>query len=234
MARILGLPTTNHIRTYLGTPIFSTRQTASSYQYLVDNIRKRIKGWQARYLSIAARTTLIKASVTSVPIYAMQTVLLPQKICQHIDKLSCHFLWGDTDLRRQCPTVKWETVTLPKKAGGLGITSTQHRNQAILMNQAWRLYSNLSSLWARVLKAKYFPHATLFTSPRTSKGSHIWTTLSLGVELILEGMRWVVGDGRTIRIWKDHWLPNGSLHDYIEGPLLPQEDDRLVNSLWSN
>ena len=38
VARILGLPTTNHIRTYLGTPIFSTRQTASSYQYLVDNI----------------------------------------------------------------------------------------------------------------------------------------------------------------------------------------------------
>ena len=165
VAKILGLPTTNHIRTYLGTPIFSTRQTASSYQYLVDNIRKRIKGWQARYLSIAARTTLIKASVTSVPIYAMQTALLPQKICQHIDKLSCHFLWGDTDLRRQCPTVKWETVTLPKEAEGLGITSTQHRNQAILMNQAWRLYSNLSSLWARVLKAKYFPHATLFTGP---------------------------------------------------------------------
>ena len=183
---------------------------------------------------MAARTTLIKASVTSVPIYAMQTALLPQKICQHIDKLSCHFLWGDTDLRRQCPTIKWETVTLLKEAEGLGITSTRHRNQAILMNQAWRLYSNLSSLWARVLEAKYFPHATLFTGPWTSKGSHIWITLSLGVELLLEGMRWVVGDGRTIRIWKDHWLPNGSLRTYIEGPLLPQEEDREVNSLWSN
>ena len=78
MAGILGLPTTDRIGTYLGTPIFSTRRTASSYRYLVDNICKRIEGWQAKYLSMAGRATLIKASVTSIPIYAMQTAILPQ------------------------------------------------------------------------------------------------------------------------------------------------------------
>ena len=133
---ILGLPTTDRIGTYLGTSIFSTRRTASSYQYLVDNIRKRIEGWQARYLSMAGWATLIKASVTSIPIYAMQTAILPQKICHHIDKLKCHFLLGDTNSRRGCHIVNWETVTLPKEARGLRITSTRHRDQAILMNQA--------------------------------------------------------------------------------------------------
>ena len=72
---ILGLPTIDCIRTYLGTPIFSTRRTASSYQYLVDNIRKRIEGWQVRYLSMAGRATLIKASVTSILIYAKRSVI---------------------------------------------------------------------------------------------------------------------------------------------------------------
>ena len=67
---ILGIPTTDRIETYLGTPIFSTRRTASSYQYLVDNICKRIEGWQARHLSMAGQATLIKASVTSIPLYA--------------------------------------------------------------------------------------------------------------------------------------------------------------------
>ena len=234
VAGILGLPTTDRIGTYLGTPIFTTRRTASSYQYLVDNIRKRIEGWQARYLSMAGRATLIKTSVTSVPLYAMQTTLLLKKICHHIDKMSYHFLWGDTDQYRGCHTVNWETITLPKEAGGLGMSSTRHRNKAILMNQAWRLYSNATALWARVLKAKYFPHATVFISPQTSRGSHIWTAISLGVELLLEGMRWIIGDGRSIRVWKDHWFPNGSLWNYIEGPFLPQEDDRRVNSLWSN
>ena len=134
VASILGLPTMDRIGTYLGTPIFTTHRTASSYQYLVDNIRKRIEGWQARYLSMAGRATLIKASITSVLLYALQTTLLPQKICHHIDKMSCHFLWGDTDHHKGCHTVNWETVTLPKEAGGLGMSSTRHRNKVILMN----------------------------------------------------------------------------------------------------
>ena len=102
---ILGLPTTDRIGTYLETPIFTTRRTASSYQYLVENIRKRIEEWQTKYLSMASRATFIKASITSIPIYAMQTTLLPQKICHHIDKLSCNFLWGGFEQHRSCHTV---------------------------------------------------------------------------------------------------------------------------------
>ena len=74
----------------------------------------------------------------------------------------------------------------------------------------------------------------MFTDPRTSRRSYIWTAISLGAELLLDGMRWFVGDERTIRVWKDNWLPNGSLRDYIKGPLPPQEEDRRVNSLWAN
>ena len=131
---ILGLPTTDRIGTYLRMPIFTTRRTASSYQYLVENIQKRIEGWQTKYLSMAGRATLIKASITSIPTYAMQTTLLPQKICHHIDKLSRNFLWGGSEYHSSCHTVSWDTVTLPKEARGLGIPSTCHRNHAILMN----------------------------------------------------------------------------------------------------
>ena len=102
------------------------------------------------------------------------------------------------------------------------------------MNQAWHLYSNLTTLWAQVLKAKYFSHAILFTSPWTSWGSHIWTVLSLGAKLLLESMRWIVRDGQTIRVWKDPWLPISSLCSYIEGPFLPHDEDRRVNLLWLN
>ena len=58
--------------------------------------------------------------------------------------------------------MSWETVTMPKEAGGLGLTSIRHRNQVILMHQAWRLYTNPDTMWARVLKAKYFPHSPMF------------------------------------------------------------------------
>ena len=222
---IFGIPTTDRIGTYLGTPIFTTRKTTNSYQFLVDKIQKRIEGWQAIYLSMVGQATLIKATVASIPIYAMQTTLLPQKISQEIDKMSCNFLWGDTATRHGCHTVNWDTVTLPKEVGGLGIPSTRHYNRAILMNQAWQLYTNPNMLWAKVLKAKYFPQTTLFMNTKRTGGSHIWHTLSLSIKLLLDRMRWIVGDRQTIWIWKDQWLPQGTLRSYIEGPLHFQDED---------
>ena len=35
---IFGIPTTDHIGMYLGTPNFTTSRTTQSYQYLVDKI----------------------------------------------------------------------------------------------------------------------------------------------------------------------------------------------------
>ena len=52
-----------------------------------------------------------------------------------------------------------------------------------------------------------------------------------GVDLLFQGMHWIIGDGNTIRIWKDPWLPQGSLRNYIEGPLLPHVEDYRVSSL---
>ena len=43
-------------------------------------------------ISMAGRATFVKASVTSILIYAMQTTLLPQKISHQIDKMSSNFL----------------------------------------------------------------------------------------------------------------------------------------------
>lgn len=80
VARIFDIPTTMQIGKYIGTPIFTTHRMAYAYQYLVDKIQKRIEGWQAKYFSMAGSVTLIKSSVASIPIYAMQTTLLPRKL----------------------------------------------------------------------------------------------------------------------------------------------------------
>ena len=68
------------LETYLVTAIFTTRQKASAYQYIVDNIQKKIKGWQAKYLSVAGWVALINSTSTLIHIHAMQTTLLSQKI----------------------------------------------------------------------------------------------------------------------------------------------------------
>ena len=44
-------------------------------------------------------------------------------------------------------------------------------------------------------------------------------------------MSWIVRDGQIIRIWKDQWLPQGTLRSYIEGPIFFQDEDQRVSSL---
>ena len=47
-------------------------------------------------------------------------------------------------------------------------------------------------------------------------------------------MRWILGDGQTIRIWADHWIPGGTLRSRIAGPLMPHEEQGVVCSLHNN
>ena len=88
---IFDIPTTTQIGTYLWTPFFTTRRKANAYQYLVDIIQKKIEGWQVKYPSVASCITLIKSTLTFIPIHAMQTILLPQKISRQLDKLNYKF-----------------------------------------------------------------------------------------------------------------------------------------------
>lgn len=89
-------------------------------------------------------------------------------------------------------------------------------------------------LWVRVLKAKHFPHTTMFESTRPSKSSHIWKALYEGMKWLQDGMQWIVGDGKPIRMWKDNWFPSGTLRHSIEGPLMPNKENWWVSSLRNN
>ena len=59
-------------------------------------------------------------------------------------------------------------------------------------------------LWAQVLKAKYFPHINLFESNINPRASHIWKAIHVGKQWLRQVMKWIVGDGQTIRVWEDH------------------------------
>lgn len=34
-----------------------------------------------------------------------------------------------------------------------------------------------------------------------------WQAISYGLELLKKGLIWRVGNGRSIRIWRDNWIP---------------------------
>jgi hypothetical protein len=81
-------------------------------------------------------------------------------------------------------------------------------NQAMLGKQCWRILTDPDSLCARVLKGRYFPCTNFWNAQMPRGSSYTWRSLMHGKKLLEIGILWRVGDGKTIRMTKDRWLPN--------------------------
>lgn len=75
--------------------------------------------------------------------------------------------------------VNWNTVSLPKKLGSLGLYSMKHKNQAILAKLCWRLANDEDSLWAKMLVAKYLAPSRISEERRKLPCSSIWAVFGL-------------------------------------------------------
>lgn len=82
-------------------------------------------GWKAKLLNMAGRETLIQSTTFALPMYTMQTALLPQKVCDELDRMNWNFLWGSTDEKGKVHLVGWHHITKSRFRGGLGIRSAR-------------------------------------------------------------------------------------------------------------
>ncbi|XP_071721872.1 uncharacterized mitochondrial protein AtMg00310-like [Rutidosis leptorrhynchoides] len=92
-----------------------------------------------------------------------------------------------------------------KKLGGLGMRDLTAFNSALLAKQGWRIIQDPSSLLARSLKDKYFPHCRFLDAEIGRNPSYTWRCLLEGREVLSKGGIWRVGDGTNINI-SDNWL----------------------------
>ncbi|KAL5806378.1 hypothetical protein ACOSQ4_029111 [Xanthoceras sorbifolium] len=110
----------------------------------------------------------------------------------------------------------------PKDVGGMGFRDLSAFNQAMLAKQGWRILSNPSSLLAQVLKARYFPNSSFIDCALGQNPSFIWRSIMWGREVLARGVRWKVGDGLSISIYKDPWLPRPSSFKICSPSWLPE------------
>lgn len=82
-------------------------------------------------------------------------------------------------------------------------------NKAMLARREWRLLQNPESLCAQVLRAKYYPNDIILNCLPRHGISYSWRSILTGLELLKKGIIWRVGDGTSISIWSDPWLPKG-------------------------
>ncbi|GLT51745.1 hypothetical protein SLA2020_251340 [Shorea laevis] len=89
-----GIPLTHNLGTYLGVPIIHGHVTSSTYKHILEKIQMRLAAWKQKSLSLAGRRILIQSVTSAIPIYTMQSALLPSATCLAIDRINRNFLWG--------------------------------------------------------------------------------------------------------------------------------------------
>lgn len=88
-------------------------------------------------------------------------------------------------------------------------------NTALLGKHIWNFCQKPNSLIARMFKARYFSRQHVLHANKGTGSSFIWKGILEAKETLKQGFRWVLGDGKDIRMFKDPWL-KGKADFYVE------------------
>jgi len=117
------------------------------------------------------------------------------------------FWWGHMSKESKIHSMSWKKLGRSKSAGGLGFRDLLMFNKALLAKRGWRFIQNPFSLTAQIFQAKYFPKSSFLESSLGNKPSFVWRSIFVSKDLLKQGLVWRVGDGKSIQILQDRWLP---------------------------
>ena len=195
---------------YLGLPISDRKLTIEQWNFLVNKLAGKVEVWMGRLLSSGGRLILSNACLDALPTYAMGLFFLQDGIHDKFDTIRARFYWEGSGPKRKYHMVNWPAVCRPKECGGLGLTNTKNMNKALMIKWIWKLFAGESSLWYRLIRAKY-PEANNIFATTPQGGSQFWRSLHKIKHLFKLGARFVVSNGARTLFWLDWWFGTGPL-----------------------
>lgn len=143
-----GIPAGSLPICYLGLPLNSRKLSMANCEPMLQQIRSKINAWTSKYLSFAGRQVLISTVIAGITNFWCGAFVLTKECIQSIDKMCNAFLWKGTLEGRYVARVAWETVTLPKQQGGLGLRNLELWNRTCTIKLLWLLLFRTESIWA--------------------------------------------------------------------------------------
>lgn len=177
---------------------------------VLERCRKRLARWKANYLSFGGRITLIKATLSSLPIYYLSSFKIPEGVAAKIERLQSHFLRKGQEESKP-HLINWKIMSGGKKHGGLDLGGIVKTNIVLLGKWLWRFSLEQQSLWVVVIWSKFGHASNTWDTFQTSLSSYRspWKVFLKSYLTFLTNIS--LGCGNLIRFWSDPWVSRPSL-----------------------
>lgn len=164
-------------------------------------------------MSVGGWITLIKASLSKLPLHRMSLFPIPKGIIEIICKIQWQFfLCGDYE-RKSLPFVSWNLMELPKNLGGLGVGNLLHHNISLLSHggrdSKWNLPYGARLSMTNMDIIHHFLWMISWYLQMGVPWKNICSSLLLYLNaktIALSRVRKGLGDGSSTLFWHDFWV----------------------------
>lgn len=122
IAAIAPIPFVRDLGKYLGFPLKGKTLKCNDFNFILDNIKRKLSAWKTSMLSTSGRICLVCSVMASVPAYLMR-----------------RFIWSGTSGSRGWHRVGWNCVIDEREYGGLGVREMRMANTALLGKLVWHM-----------------------------------------------------------------------------------------------
>jgi hypothetical protein len=109
----------------------------STWEPMLDQLKKRLNSWGNKYVSLGGRIVLLNSVLNAIPIFYLSFLKIPVKVLKMVTRIQREFLWGGVGGGRRVCWVKWKKVCQPRSKGGLGVRDVKLVNLRLLAK--WKL-----------------------------------------------------------------------------------------------
>nr|KAJ0203968.1 hypothetical protein LSAT_V11C500292530 [Lactuca sativa] len=204
-SRVLGIGVEHQEVTSLAEPL-GCEPSRLPFSYL---------GVPSKTLSFGGRLTLAKAVLGSLPTFYFSLFVAPAEAGKNKKEI---YMGGGSIDRKKINWVSWEKVTAPREADGLGLGSLKALNLSLIVKWLWRLKTDGSSLWSKVIKGIHnlYNKPADHISKKTLPG--VWNNIAgvrgelekIGIDLN-DVISKKIGSGDDTMFWLDRWTGGNTL-----------------------
>ena len=130
--------------------------------------------------------------------------MLPRSVHLEMDKINKEFFWNKRINYK--PLIGWDDICKPCDKGGLGIRKTENMNKALQMKLLWKILAELENIWVRIIQERYLKNRSILQYSCKGDSSWQWKELMKLKEEFEKDLIWQIGDGETVKFWKDNWV----------------------------